>query len=366
MKILHLIAAGNNGGIQTLLKDYAKYSHEDNVFSFMWYSGITEEQMRQRGTETICFEAKKSGTFRAAIKLLNYVNEKKPDAVVVHSSPMLRLLGIIIKLFHKEIQLYLYCHAAIKDQLEQYGTVKRTVYDFINRICIGKSEKVIAISNYVKGTVQRTYNTPDEKIAVVYNSVDTERFDKLIHTAEKKAKIVFIGRLVKVKGIQFAIEALSKIPENLQWEFNIVGDGAYRDALEKLVKEKKLEDKITFWGSRNDVPDILSQMDIFLHPCTWEEGFGIGIVEAMASGKLCICSNSGAIPEIITNGTDGYLVEKCNADALADMLVKVMKQRDVWQEIQENAKRTAQKYSAVKFAHELDDLLEQSSGGRKK
>ena len=46
--------------------------------------------------------------------------------------------------------------------------------------------------------------------------------------------------------------------------------------------------------------------------------------------------------------------------------MNVMKQRDAWQEIQKNAKRTAQKYNAVKFAHELDDLLEQSSGGRKK
>ncbi len=366
MRVLHLIAAGNNGGIQTLLKDYAKYSGENNVFSFMWYSGITEEQMRQQGAETICFEAKKCGVVKAAMKLLNYVNEKKPDVVIVHSSPMLRFLGTIIKVFHKEIRLYFYCHAAIKDQLEQYGTIKRTVYDFINRTCIEKCEKVIAISNYVKGTVQSAYNTPNEKIAVIYNSVDTEKFDKPIHTAEKKVKIVFIGRVVKVKGIQFAIEALSKIPDDFQWEFNVVGDGAYRDALEKLVKEKKLEDKVTFWGSRNDVPDILAQMDVFLHPCTWEEGFGIGIVEAMAAGKLCICSNSGAIPEIITNGTDGYLVEKCNADALADMLMKVMKQRDAWQEIQKNAKRTAQKYNAVKFAHELDDLLEQSSGGRKK
>lgn len=244
MRVLHLIAAGNNGGIQTLLKDYAKYSGENNVFSFMWYSGITEEQMRQQGAETICFEAKKSGTFKAAIKLLNYVNEKKPDAVIVHSSPMLRFLGTIIKVFHKEMQLYLYCHAAIKDQLEQYGIIKRTVYDFINRACIEKCEKVIAISNYVKGTVQSAYNTPNEKIAVIYNSVDTEKFDKPIHPAEEKVKIVFIGRVVKVKGIQFAIEALSKIPDNLQWEFNVVGDGAYRDVLEKLVKEKNSKIKL--------------------------------------------------------------------------------------------------------------------------
>lgn len=182
---------------------------------------------------------------------------------------------------------------------------------------------------------------------------------------EKTMKIVFVGRLVKVKGIQFAIEALSNLASDIPWEFHIVGDGAYRDTLQNLVQEKHLENSVSFWGSRDDVPAILAQMDIFLHPCTWEEGFGIGIIEAMAAGKLCICSNSGAIPEIITDGVDGYLVEKCNAAALTETLEKVMRHREAWHEVQQNAKKTAQKYSAEKFAQNLDNLIEQGRDRRK-
>lgn len=359
MKVIHLVAAGNNGGIQTLLKDYNKFSREDNVFAFMWYGGTTQVQMQQMGAKTVCFEAKKVGTHKATTKLMRYIDKEAPDAVIVHSSPLLRFLGAIIKCRHKEIKLYMYCHSAVQDQLSQYGTMKRMVYAFINKFCIKKSEKVIAISKYVKKTVHTAYKVPDEKVSIIYNSVDAKKFDSPIHIPEKTMKIVFVGRLVKVKGIQFAIEALSNLADDISWEFHIVGDGAYRDALQNLVKEKHLEKSVSFWGSRDDVPAILAQMDIFLHPCTWEEGFGIGIIEAMAAGKLCICSNSGAIPEIITDGVDGYLVEKCNAVALTETLEKVLRHRETWLEVQQNAKRTAQKYSAEKFAQNLDNLLEQ-------
>lgn len=363
MKVIHLVAAGNNGGIQTLLKDYNKYSREDNTFAFMWYGDITNQQLKRAGAKTVCFEAKVKGAHKATIALLRYVDEKKPDAIVVHSSPLLRFLGAVLKMRHEEIDLYMYCHSAVQDQLSQYGLAKRVIYNFINKLCIQKCEKVIAISNYVKKTVHAAYKVPCNKVSVIYNSVDIEKFDNPIHIPGKTVKIVFIGRLVKVKGLQYAIDALSRLPENYLWEFHIVGDGNYRDTLQDLVEEKHLDNRIFFWGSRSDVPEILSQMDIFLHPCTWEEGFGIGIIEAMASGKLCICSQSGAIPEIIKNGTDGYLVEKCNAVALEKMLETVMRQRDTWQTVQENAKKTAQKYNAVRFAQNLDNLLEQNTIG---
>ena len=64
----------------------------------------------------------------------------------------------------------------------------------------------------------------------------------------------------------------------------------------------------------------MSNADIFIHPAIWEEGFGITIIEAMARGKLCIASKRGAIPEIISDGVNGLLVESANAKQLAEKI----------------------------------------------
>ena len=94
------------------------------------------------------------------------------------------------------------------------------------------------------------------------------------------------------------------------FEFQIIGDGPYKTKLESLVKEQHLENKVVFLGTRYDVSQLLEKADIFVHVPIIEEGFGITIVEAMASGKLCICSNSGAISEIIENDGNGFLVNE--------------------------------------------------------
>jgi glycosyltransferase involved in cell wall biosynthesis len=224
-------------------------------------------------------------------------------------------------------------------------------------MCIKHSTKVIAISEYIKKTVIEYYNIPDNKVDVVYNAVNIKKFDTPIHQTTDKIMFVFVGRIVKVKGVQIALEALSKLPDYISWEFNIVGDGPYCHELEQKAKALGISDKVVFWGNRNDVPLILADMDIFLHVCTWEEGFGIGIIEAMAAGKLCICSNSGAIPEIITDKINGYLIEKNNVDQLDELLNDTIKNQKNWRTIQLEAKKTANKFGADKFAHELDELL---------
>lgn len=357
MKVLHLIATGNIGGIQTLLKDYGAYSQIDNIFTFMWSGGPNEEEMRSRGITTVCFEADKVGFLRAARELLRYFEEEKPGAVIVHSSPLLRLIGAYMKWRDKKIKLFFYCHSDVQDQLGRYRFPKRQICDAINKICIVKSDKVIAISSYVGKTVQKIYRVPENKVLVVYNSVDVKKFDVPLHEPEQTIKLVFVGRLIKVKGVQIALQALKRLPGNLSWQFHIVGEGTYLKELRQLTCELGLEEQVVFWGNRKDVPQVLSEMDIFLHVCTWEEGFGISIIEAMAAGKICVCSSSGAIPEIITNGEDGYLVEKENIAALAQLLTEIMTNQSAWKAIQLKAKRTAAKYRVERFAHKLDGLV---------
>ena len=324
---------------------------------FVWAGGPIEKQMREYGASTICLEANKLGTLKAGAQILRYYQREKVDIIVVHGSPLLRFLSLIIKKFNKNIRIYFYCHADMSYQLDRYRFPKKQIFNMINDRCIKNSERVIAISEYVKRSILKYYKIHPNKISVVYNAINYDMFNRRIHVPEDTIKFVFVGRLVEVKGVQIAMRAIREIPKTIRWQFNIIGDGEYREELEKLSVELGINDNIVFWGNRNNISEILSKMDIFLHVCTCEEGFGIGIIEAMAAGKLCICSNSGAIPEIITHGKDGFLVDKGDMDNLNKLVLDIINQRKQWHIYQTAAKLTAQRFKAEKFAEELDALL---------
>ena len=90
----------------------------------------------------------------------------------------------------------------------------------------------------------------------------------------------------------------------------------------------------------------------------WEEGFGIAVVEAMAAGVLCICADSGAVPEIIRDGENGILIHDNNQAELQDCLEKVIGQEeDNYYQIRKKARETSERYSIDAFSRTLDSVL---------
>lgn len=158
--------------------------------------------------------------------------------------------------------------------------------------------------------------------------------------------------------MQFLIDAFSELIDKEKYSLTIVGDGEYREKLEGKVRESNLSEYINFLGNQRNVNDLLSNADIFIHPAIWEEGFGITIIEAMARGKLCIASKRGAIPEIISDGVNGLLVESANANQLAEKIKYVgeimpKKERE---RIQENALRDVKRFSIDVLIENLHEL----------
>lgn len=143
------------------------------------------------------------------------------------------------------------------------------------------------------------------------------------------------------------------------FHFTIVGDGFYRQNLESLVTEFRMSERITFLGTRRDVELLLSKSDIFVHLPIWQEGFGITVIEAMSMGLCCICNNSGALPEIITDGVDGYIVGKNDENQFvnrANWVLEHINDKDITA-LRVSAMKTAMNFSSETFAHQLDELL---------
>jgi len=164
---------------------------------------------------------------------------------------------------------------------------------------------------------------PSEKSIVVYAGVDSDffspKFDKKKTDFHKKFKIVSTGRLVKLKGYEYAIHAIKKmIDDGIDANYSIVGSGDDIDELTRLAIELQIEHKVHFLGtkSKSQLKDILENADIYIHPSLTDALPG-AVLEACAMGLPVVASNVGGIPEIIQDNVNGLLVEPGDSDALA-------------------------------------------------
>jgi glycosyltransferase involved in cell wall biosynthesis len=107
----------------------------------------------------------------------------------------------------------------------------------------------------------------------------------------------------------------------------IAGDGPERKKLEGLRKELGLEESVFFLGNRNDVPDFIASLDMFLLPSRWE-GMPNVLLEAMACGKPCIASAVGGCPDLIEDGKQGLLVKPEDPGELARTVFDLLAKKD--------------------------------------
>ena len=225
----------------------------------------------------------------------------------------------------------------------------------ILKASLKRSTKVIAISKDVKNSLIDYLRIPEDHISVIYNGIDTSRFTTNIQKdLHYPARLIYVGRLIKEKGVQLTLEALSNLPKELKWTFDVIGDGSYRKELEQQVNALELTDQVHFMGNCGNVPELLKEHDVFIHMPEWDEGFGITIIEAMAAGLLCICRAKGGIPEIMTNGKNGILIYSTKelTKVLSDLLLKPIKSQIF--KIRNNAVIRSKDFDIHRFSIQLD------------
>lgn len=198
-----------------------------------------------------------------------------------------------------------------------------------SKYIIQNADAVLALTEDMKKKMQ---NISKRDVSVIPNGIDYERFYDVVRSEKvRKVKtILFVGRLHQVKGVRYLIEAMaivhSKYPDI---KLIIIGDGVERQNLGALSEKLALGDCIRFIGrvEQESIPLIMKQADIFVLPSI-SEGFGIVILEAMASGLPIIATRVGGIPDVVEDGVNGYLVDARNTDEIAKNIIKLI-QNDV-------------------------------------
>lgn len=359
MKVLHLLASGNYGGIETLVQQYSLKSQLDNIFVFVWGGGDIYDEMKSRGISCINLNEKRDDFLHTVWKILDLCKKERPNVVISHhTAPQFKAVITCLKHLSPETKTIAYAHANGSDIATNGSRVKSFVNKQIHKVGFGSADKIIAISESVKKSLTDVFSVPPDKISVIYNGTDTSKFMPDVREEfHEPIRLIYVGRLVEEKGVQTTLEALRQLPADLNWSFDIVGDGTYRGKLEAQAKEAGISERVHFMGTHGNIPELLKEHDVFIHMPQWEEGFGITVIEAMAAGLLCLCMDKGGIPEIITNGKDGILVQ--SEEQLIAILDDIVKKSNaaLIANIRKNAIERSKNFGISHYVKQLDELI---------
>ncbi len=168
-----------------------------------------------------------------------------------------------------------------------------------------KVDLFIAPSRFMKN-ICASFGVPENKIKVLYNPIKIENLEE---SYGRENYILYFGRISSEKGIDILIRSLkdSKSKPNLK----IVGTGSENNKYKMLACRLGLENKIEFTGQKfgNDLEKIINQAKAIIIPSVWPENMPYSLLESMAKGKVVIASKIGGLPELITDGINGFLFE---------------------------------------------------------
>ncbi|HLM61322.1 MAG TPA: glycosyltransferase family 4 protein, partial [Pyrinomonadaceae bacterium] len=215
------------------------------------------------------------------------------------------------------------------------------------RSAINSSDTVIAVSN--ESARQLRNITDSANISVVANAIDTSIFNNssdFNNSSESRqntgaVRLLFVGATGKLKGERDLLKALAILrADKPDLKVSLLGYGA--ENLSSYCEELKVTDYIEFLGavSMDERIKFFQKADIFVLP-TYAEAMPMSVIEAMAAGLPVISTTVGGIPELIEDGTDGFLVAPGDVNALAGKISFLLNNKDIRIDIGRRARRKA-------------------------
>jgi glycosyltransferase involved in cell wall biosynthesis len=232
---------------------------------------------------------------------------------------------------------------------------------YLEKQTVHKIDLPIANSLYTKSKFEINYPNISE-ITVIHKGIDTKKYVHLKLERQTQSKhsprILFVGGNMQRKGLSVLLQSmpfiLSQVKDCLLW---IVGNDPMIPKFKKTTQKMGIDKQTIFLGHKNqgDLLNLYRDADLLVLPALIE-AFGVVILEAMAAGLPVIASDCGGIPEIITNGENGYLVPPDDYKKLAEAIVKLIKDENLRNNFIQNGFETSEQFSAEKMLKATFDL----------
>lgn len=268
----------------------------------------------------------------AVFRLRRIFAKERPEVAVGMGGMSNWTLTLAAKLTGGKTAIIIGEHGAgALDVREDRITVK--VISFLNRFVYPLADRIVAISCGVRDYLVKDLMLSEEKIVSITNPIDIGRIHKLsqeqvahpwlVH--KDKPVILWVGRLVAVKGLPYLVGAFERVLRQMDARLMIVGEGPEYGAIRNLVEKKGLREKVHFAGYQRNPYGYMQRCDVFAFSSLGGEAFGLVLAEAMACGLPVVSTDCVAGPaEVLQNGRCGILVPVADEDSLASGILRIL------------------------------------------
>jgi len=255
---------------------------------------------------------------------------------------------------------------------EVTSTVVYRFYGRNRRKYLQRADAVVAVSGFTKTALVEMMDVPPDKIEVIFNGVDVERFaprPKAHDLVERygignRRVLLSVGRLIERKGIDQVLRALPRLLDrHPDLHYLVVGEGPDRERLEGIAREAGVAGRVTFTGPvpGDRLGDHYALCDLFVLPNRQladgdTEGFGLVFLEANACGKPVIGGRAGGAVEAVHDGRSGLLVDGTSVDEIAAAIDRILGDEGLYARLSEGGLRLAQASGWDSRARQFRDL----------
>src|SRR5213076_1916291 len=241
-------------------------------------------------------------------------------------------------------------------------------YFTITKFSIEHSDRVTAVSEYLREETYRAFGCVGCDVRVIPNFVSTADFHPSPDASWRRALapaghkiLVHVSNFRPVKRIADVIRVFAGVRRALPATLVLAGDGPDRDLAEQEVDRLKLRGDVRFLGKVDEVADLLRGGDLFLLP-SQNESFGLSALEAMACGVPVIATREGGLPEVVVDGETGYLVPVGAVDEMTERGVALLKDGTTHERMRRAAAARALEFSAERIVPRYEGLYQDVLG----
>jgi len=251
-----------------------------------------------------------------------------------------------------------------------FGPLVSKCFLLTERLMARITDRMVALTEAEKNDHIALAVFRPEKIATIHSGVDVDRFMNVqVDIAEKRKElglnskglvVATVGWLLPIKGPMHLLKAMSNVWESHpETTLIFVGKGDLEKGLKEEARRMGVWDKVKFLGWRDDIPEIMETIDVFVLP-SLNEGMGRVLVEAMAAGKPVVASRVGGILDLVKEGQNGFLAEPGDEKGLAIAIKKLLEDKKMRDEMGKRGREIAQDFSVEKMVEKIDVLYERS------
>ena len=373
MNVLLVLDSLSLGGAESLLATFARTAPTADVRVSVVSLGPRTPQaeamlpvLRASGVEPQVIPLRRLADPRAVRDLAKAISRSRTDVVHAHLEYAVTLAPIAARLVNRRT-VCTFHH--VPETLPWRESVKERIAVAVAR----RSAGLVFVSHASCEAFRTRYRIPQARSQVIHNGVDLTRFAPRPARAvtdlgipEHAPAVTMVGALRKRKGQDYAVQAWPRVLERCpDARLLLVGSGPEERGLRDRAKELGVSDSVVFAGMRTDIPEVLRASSLVVLPSE-SEALPTTLIEAAASGLAAVAFRVGGVPEVVSHGETGFLVDTGDVEGFASSVVRLLEDDALRARMGEAARRLAEeRFDAETWVRRMRAVYEAAASGHR-